>query len=68
MYGAGSKAKQATSKILLSQFELIHLNSLDQEWAMQQMEKYRLSHGVTMADCFIASVAYRLQVPLTHTI
>jgi predicted nucleic acid-binding protein len=69
MYGAGSKAKQAASKILLSQFDLIHLNALDQEWAMQQMEKYRLSHGVTMADCLIASVAYRLQLPLyTHNL
>jgi predicted nucleic acid-binding protein len=33
------------------------------------MEKYRLSHGVATGDCFIASVAYRLQVPLyTHNL
>jgi len=69
MYGAGSKAKQTTCLALLSQFNLIHLAHSDQDWAMQQMEKYRLSHGVAIGDCFIASVAYRLQVPLyTHNL
>jgi hypothetical protein len=64
MYGAGSKLKQAACKTLLSQFDLIHLTTADQDWAMQQMENYRLSHGVTTDDCLIAAVAYRLQVPL----
>ena len=69
MYGAGSKAKQAASKVLLSQFDLIHVTFTDQEWAMQQMEMYRLSHGVTTDDCLIASVAHRLQLPLyTHNL
>ena len=69
MYGAGSKAKQAACKTLLSQFDLVHLTSADQDWAIQQMEKFRLSDGVAMNDCFIASVAYRLQVPLyTHNL
>lgn len=67
MYGAGSKAKQATCRALLSQFDLIHLTPSEQDGAMQQMEKYRPSHGVATGDCFIASVAYRLQLPLyTH--
>jgi hypothetical protein len=69
MYGAGSKAKQTTCLALLIQFDLIYLTSTDQDWAMQQMEKYRLSHGVAIGDCFIASVAYRLQLPLyTHNL
>lgn len=69
MYGAGSKVKQTACKALLSQFDLIHLIGVDQNWAMQQMENYRLSHGVTTDDCLIASVAYRLQVPLyTHNL
>ncbi|MBZ0278911.1 MAG: PIN domain-containing protein [Anaerolineae bacterium] len=69
MFGAGSKTKQTACKAILSQFDLIYLTSNDQRWAMQQMEKYRLSHGVAMGDCFIASVAYRLQIPLyTHNI
>ena len=69
MYGAGSKAKQATCKTLLSQFDQVYLISVDQDWAMEQMEKYRLSNGIATNDCLIASVAYRLQVPLyTHNL
>ena len=64
MCGAGSKAKQATCLAHLGQFDLIHLTSSDQDWAMQQMEKYRLSHGVATGDLFYRSVAYRLQLPL----
>lgn len=64
MYGAGSKAKQMTCKALLSEFDLIHVASVDQDWAMAQMERYRLSHGITTDDCLIASVAHRLQLPL----
>lgn len=36
---------------------------------MQQMENFRLTHGVTSQDCLIAAVAYRLQLPLyTHNL
>ncbi len=69
MYGAPGKAGQAKCKAILSQFDLIYLTPPDQEWAMQQMERYRLSHGVGINDCLIASAAHRLQVPLyTHNI
>ena len=69
MYGAGSRAKQAACKALLGQFDQVYLTSVDQDWAMQQMENYRLSHGVVTNDCLIASVAFRLQVPLyTHNL
>lgn len=69
IYGAGSKAKQAASKTLLGQFDLIHIIAADQDWAMQQMEIFRLSHGITTNDCLIASVAYRLHLPLyTHNL
>ena len=69
MYGAGSKAKQATSKALLNQFDLIYVTSTDQDRAMQQMEQFRLTNGVTIGDCLIAAVAYRLQLPLyTHNL
>ncbi len=69
MYGAGSKTKQVACKMLLSQFILIYLTHNDQIWAMQQMENYRLSHGVAKDDCLIAAIAHRLQVPLyTHNV
>jgi predicted nucleic acid-binding protein len=67
--GAPGKIGQAHCKALLSQFELTYLVRADQDWAMEQMERYRLSHGVGINDCLIASVAYRLQVPLyTHNL
>src|SRR4051812_30162054 len=57
MHGAGSKAKEAASKSILNRFELVYLSQSDQDWTMQHMERYRLSHGVTINDCLIASVA-----------
>jgi predicted nucleic acid-binding protein len=36
---------------------------------MQQLERLQFSHHGGMKDCLIASVAYRLQVPLyTHNL
>jgi predicted nucleic acid-binding protein len=64
MYGAGSKAHQITSKTLLGQFDILYLTSVDQDWAMAQMERFRLCHGVSINDCLIAAVAQRLQRPL----
>ena len=67
MYGAGSKAKEAVSKSILNRFEMVYLSEADQDWAMQQVEQYRLSHGVSINDCLIASVAFRLQAPFYTT-
>lgn len=67
IYGAGSKAKQVASKTILSLFQMEYLTPDDQIWAMTQMETYRLSDGVGINDCLIASVAHRLQLPIfTH--
>jgi predicted nucleic acid-binding protein len=69
MQGAPGKAGQATCKAILSQFDTEYLTPADMDWAMQQMERYRLSHGVGMNDCLIASVVHRLQVPVyTHNL
>lgn len=69
MYGAGSKTHQSTGKTLLSRFDMLYLTSADQNWAMEQMERFRLSHGITINDCLIASAAYRLGLPLfTHNL
>ena len=69
IYGAGSKAKQVACKTLLDEFTLLYLSSIDQNWAMEQMERFRLSHGVSVNDRLIASVAHRLQIPLyTHNL
>lgn len=64
---AGSKKKQDDCKLLLSRFDLVFLTESDQRWAMQQLERFRLSHGSAVNDCLIASAAFRLPVPLyTH--
>jgi predicted nucleic acid-binding protein len=69
IYGASGKAGQAKCKALLDQFAMEYPTPLDMDWAMQQMERFRFSHGVGTNDCLIASVCYRLQVPLyTHNL
>ncbi len=64
MRGAPGKAGQKQCLRLMRQFKLENLSQADQRWAMLQMLRYRLSHGVSLTDCLIASVCHRLQVPL----
>jgi predicted nucleic acid-binding protein len=69
MFGAPGKAGQATSKAILSRFDMLYLTAEDIDWAMQQMELHRLSQGVGINDCLIASVCHRLQMPIyTHNL
>jgi hypothetical protein len=69
MDGASGQAAQAKCKIILNEFDLEYPTQTDMDWAMQQLERYRVSHGIGMNDCLIASVAYRLNVPLyTHNL
>ena len=64
IYGAPGKSGQTHSLQLMQKFIIEFLTPSDQAWAMQQMLQYRLSHGVSLTDCLIASVSYRLQVPI----
>ena len=64
IYGAQNKRVQAATTALLSRFDMVYLTQADMDWAMQQLLTYRLSHGIAIMDCLIASVAHRLQVPL----
>jgi predicted nucleic acid-binding protein len=69
MEAANNKANQAQCKWLLSQFDLLFLTFADQQWAIQQLEQFQFSHHIGRDDCMIASVAYRLQLPLyTHNL
>jgi len=69
MEGASSKANQAESRRVLDKFEMLYLTAADQQWAMEQLERFQFSHHIGMNDCLIASVAYRLRIPLyTHNI
>lgn len=64
MAGAGSKSAQQQGLNLFQQFDMLFPTDSDMRWAMEQLQTYRLSHGIGIMDCFIASVCHRLQVPL----
>lgn len=69
MVGVPNKRAQVETLKLLNGFELLHLATTDQDWAMQQIERLRFSHSIGMNHAMIASAAYRLQVPLyTHNL
>jgi predicted nucleic acid-binding protein len=69
VYGARGKQGQMETLQVLSGFDIVYLTQADQVWAMEHLRTYRLSHGVEINDCLIASVSHRLQVPLyTHNI
>lgn len=69
MYGASSKAKQVATQSILEEFHIAYLQSVDQSWAMGRLQEFRLSHGISITDCLIASVAYRMRLPLfTHNL
>lgn len=69
IYGAPSKRVQTATKAVLTRFDMAYLTEADMDWAMQQLLTYRLSHGIAIMDCLIASVSYRLQIPLyTHNV
>jgi predicted nucleic acid-binding protein len=69
IYGAPSKRVQAATRAVLNRFDMTYLTQADMDWAMQQLLMYRLSHGIAIMDCLIASVCSRLQVPMyTHNV
>ncbi len=69
MVGIPNKQAQSDSLKLLRGFEMVYLTTVDMDWAMQQMLRFRFSRGVGVMDCFNASVCHRLKVPIyTHNV
>ncbi|SRR6266545_2510856 len=69
MEGVSNKANREDSRRILDKFELLYPTASDQQWAMQQLERLQFSHHIGKDDCLIASVAYRMQIPLyTHNL
>lgn len=69
IYGANGLRGQLECLKLLRLFTLVHLTLADQNWAMEKLVEKRLSHGVAVNDCLIASVCQRLELPLyTHNV
>jgi predicted nucleic acid-binding protein len=69
MAGATNKVNQSQCKILLAQFDMLYPTTDDQQWAMQQFERFQFTHRIGKEDCLIAAVSHRLQLPLyTHNL
>lgn len=67
--GARGKSGLADAIAVLQSFEMVYLTPADQQWSMDHLGAYRLSRGVEIHDCLIASVCHRLQAPLyTHNV
>lgn len=64
IYGARGRSAMAAVIKLLNLFDTVPVIDADQGWAEQQLITFRLSHGVEINDCLIASVCHRLQVPI----
>jgi predicted nucleic acid-binding protein len=62
--GAENARAQSRAAELLRHFDRVEVLTVDFDWAIQQALRFRLSHGVDMMDCLIASTAQRLGVPL----
>jgi predicted nucleic acid-binding protein len=62
--GCPNKNKQQQALILLGSLKMVYLEHVDMDWAIEQHRFYRLSHGLGMMDCLIASVNMRLNLPL----
>lgn len=69
IYGARGSRGQVESLKILRGFQLLYVTETDQRWAMSQLLEKRLMFGVAVGDCLIASVCYRLQIPIyTHNV
>lgn len=62
--GATDATKRAQAIRFLRQFLVEHPTPDDNRWAMRQLGRFHLSHGIHLQDVMIASVAVRLDVPL----
>ena len=67
LQGARNASNQQIALKVLREFGRVYPVPMDLDWAEQQFIKYHLSHNVRMYDCLIASICFRLQIPLyTH--
>ena len=62
--GATDSTKRAQAIRFLRQFHMEHPTPDDNRWAMRQLARFHLSHGVHLEDVMIASIAARLRVVL----
>ncbi len=62
--GCRNKIEQQKLNKFLQGFLIINVNELISNQGCQLLEKYRLSHGLLIADALIAATAIILDIPL----
>ena len=61
--GCRNKAELRSLEQFLSRFRVLHLNEQVSETAVDLLRRYRLSHGLLIADALIAATALSLGIP-----
>jgi predicted nucleic acid-binding protein len=64
MLGTTSRKEQDDLNISLRGYPILYLNEDDAQWALENFERYHLSHRVDIIDCFIAAIGHRTQLPI----
>jgi hypothetical protein len=64
LLGARSNKEFAELKARLKEFTLVEPASNDTPTSLHWFERYRVSRGVGILDCYVGAVAVRLSVPL----
>lgn len=65
--GAVDSVKRTEAIRFLRRFQVEHPTESDNLWAMRQLARFHLSHGIQLEDVLIASVAARLGMPIFTT-
>ncbi len=62
--GCGNKAEFRILERFLRRFEVVSLNEAIADTAVALLRRYRLSHGLLIADALIAATTLTVEVPL----
>ncbi|MCW5848899.1 MAG: PIN domain-containing protein [Anaerolineae bacterium] len=62
--GCRNRTEQRRVERFLQRFEVVRLNELVADRAVDLIRQYRLSHGLLLADALIAATALSLNIPL----
>jgi predicted nucleic acid-binding protein len=62
--GCNTKQELRDALNLMKPLKLVHITEVDSAWAMEKFELFHLSHKVEIADCFLAAMSIRLQLPV----
>lgn len=64
LLGCQNKAEMRKLERFLQRFHIIKMNERISDSAVELLRRYRLSHGLLIADALIAATALSLNIPL----